>query len=334
MSHNVESAICRQGLLTSGPLIPRSNRDGMVAGLETIYRVRQADIGLCDSGIAGEANRIILPGVVLHYCRYEAPAKVTFGDMPGYRQFFPISGSGRLGVDGASIDLSVNTSGLVRPGSTFSAEYGAGYSHLVVQIDESVLREKSGRVTGEDWETFQPIANATLDGVGTWRLRQIALGLAAQFTGERPHSPLLVAELEQALISTFLFDHLHGPAAPLVSRRTTGDTMRRLESYIEAHWQSDVTVEDLAVACGMSVRSVFSYFKQQRNATPSAYLREVRLARAKALLDAGGDGSVMEIAQTCGFANFGHFAQRYRERYGELPSHTLRRAKSESGRFG
>lgn len=333
MSNIAERAMCRDGLLTKGPLIPRSNRDGMVAGLESIYRVRQVDIGASDSGFAGEANRIALPGVVLHYCHYEAPANVTFGDMPGHRQFFPLSGTGRLNVDGTSIDLSTGTSGVVRPGSTFNAEYGAGYSHLVVQIDESLLQEKSERVIGEEWARFKPAANATLDGVGSWRIRQIAMALASQFACDRPHSPLLIAELEQALLSTFLYDHLHAAATPLTSRQTHSETMRRLEGYVEDNWQRDITVEDLAAACGMSVRSVFSYFKRQRNATPLAFLREVRLTHAKALLDRGGDRSVLDIAQSCGFANFGHFAQRYRERYGELPSHTLRRAKSGTQRL-
>lgn len=332
MSHVTDSVPRRDGLLTNSPLIPRSDRDGMIAGLETIYRVRRADIGPSETGVAGEANRIALGGVVLHYCRYEAAANVTFGDMPGYRQFFPISGSGRLTVGGACVDLAPGTSGIVRPGSTFNAEYGPGYAHLVVQIDEAVLRDKAPLVIGEDWDSFQPASEATLDGQGTWRVRQVAMTLASQFAAGRPHSPLLVSELEQALISTFLFDHTHVEPARVTTRRTSCETMRRLETYIDANWQKDLSVEDLAQACGLSVRSVFSYFRQQRSATPSAYLRDVRLARAKAMLEANVSGSVMEIALSCGFVNFGHFAQRYRARYGELPSHTLRRAKSEMAR--
>ena len=53
------------------------------------------------------------------------------------------------------------------------------------------------------------------------------------------------------------------------------------------------------------------------------YLQQCRLERARAdLLDARA--SVTETAYRWGFGNLGDFAARYRERFGEKPSETLR----------
>jgi transcriptional regulator GlxA family with amidase domain len=85
-----------------------------------------------------------------------------------------------------------------------------------------------------------------------------------------------------------------------------------------------LTVGAVADACETSVRSVFARFKEHRGCSPLSYMRDVRLNRARDLLiDPELHLSVMDVAIRCGFASFGHFAQRYRQRFGELPSTTL-----------
>jgi len=37
--------------------------------------------------------------------------------------------------------------------------------------------------------------------------------------------------------------------------------------------------------------------------------------------------TVTTVAHACGFSNLGHFSARYRRRFGELPSETLRQAR-------
>jgi transcriptional regulator GlxA family with amidase domain len=67
-------------------------------------------------------------------------------------------------------------------------------------------------------------------------------------------------------------------------------------------------------------------FRRHLNTTPTAYLRQVRLAQAhEALRDAvPGDGvTVTAVAARWGFTP-SRFTERYRAAYGVLPSHTLR----------
>ncbi|MNJ00217.1 transcriptional regulator EutR [compost metagenome] len=58
-------------------------------------------------------------------------------------------------------------------------------------------------------------------------------------------------------------------------------------------------------------------------------LREQRLQGVRAeLLMADAGATVRSVAQAWGYANFGLFAAAYQQRFGELPSATLRSRKT------
>jgi transcriptional regulator GlxA family with amidase domain len=85
----------------------------------------------------------------------------------------------------------------------------------------------------------------------------------------------------------------------------------------------------------VNVRTLQINFKRYRNMTPMEYLRNARLDRARDLLMSGIQ--VSDAASDSGFAHQGRFAARYRARFGESPSITLRRAApahSKAARYG
>ena len=78
---------------------------------------------------------------------------------------------------------------------------------------------------------------------------------------------------------------------------------------------------------GVSVRSLQAQFRHDLGQTPTAYVRNRRLERARADLADAAPGSgvtVTDVAARWGFTHFGRFAATYRARFGETPSHTLR----------
>jgi AraC-like DNA-binding protein len=105
---------------------------------------------------------------------------------------------------------------------------------------------------------------------------------------------------------------------------------RRVEQYIETHWDQPITIEVLARATAASARSIFHHFRSCRRQTPMAFLKQVRLQHAKEMLEKTNlNRSVTDTAIACGFGNLGHFASDYFKRYGEHPSDTLKRGKYE-----
>jgi transcriptional regulator GlxA family with amidase domain len=61
--------------------------------------------------------------------------------------------------------------------------------------------------------------------------------------------------------------------------------------------------------------------------SPTDYLRNVRLNRVREelLAERSFDSSIADIAFTWGFTHLGRFAKIYHERFGELPSETVRK---------
>lgn len=84
----------------------------------------------------------------------------------------------------------------------------------------------------------------------------------------------------------------------------------------------------LAAIAQVSLRTLQEAFRKYVGMSPMAYVTEVRLQRVRRQLRASTPGSttVAAVAHQWGFAHLGRFARRYRERFGESPSQTLRAA--------
>jgi len=82
----------------------------------------------------------------------------------------------------------------------------------------------------------------------------------------------------------------------------------------------DYTPQLLAAALHLSERTVYRRLKELTGLTPAGWLREVRLDRARQLLEAGTLPTVAEVAYEAGFPNPSHFTQLYSKRFGKKPS--------------
>ncbi len=100
--------------------------------------------------------------------------------------------------------------------------------------------------------------------------------------------------------------------------------MKRAEEYIRAHLNEPLSIEMLAEHAGVSVRTLFSGFRNFRGASPMTYLRNLRLDKVRQELTSREHASVTDVAFRWGFSHLGRFAQEYKRRFGESPSATLR----------
>lgn len=99
-----------------------------------------------------------------------------------------------------------------------------------------------------------------------------------------------------------------------------------LEEYLVKYWDQPLDIEAMALVTRVSARSVFRYFREVLDCSPSQFLRKIRLQRARDELAKGERGTtVIAVALRCGFSSLGHFAREYRAAFGELPSVTLNR---------
>ncbi|NMM27373.1 MAG: helix-turn-helix domain-containing protein [Glaciimonas sp.] len=102
----------------------------------------------------------------------------------------------------------------------------------------------------------------------------------------------------------------------------------KTKAYVLEHHDDPVTVTDLCMALNISRRTLQYSFESVLDINPAAYLRAIRLNRARrALKDGAGiaQTTVADIAARWGFWHLSRFAGNYKQMFGELPSETLRR---------
>ncbi|RYY05105.1 MAG: AraC family transcriptional regulator [Alphaproteobacteria bacterium] len=87
---------------------------------------------------------------------------------------------------------------------------------------------------------------------------------------------------------------------------------------MEANAREAISIADIAAAAGCGTRALQLAFRQFRDTTPLAALRETRLLAVRAAVQTS-DVSASLIAREFGFSNASRFRAAFRQRFGELP---------------
>jgi transcriptional regulator GlxA family with amidase domain len=89
-------------------------------------------------------------------------------------------------------------------------------------------------------------------------------------------------------------------------------------ALMEANLGEPLPTEEIARLVGVSRRQLERLFKQHLDELPSRWYAELRLARARRLLQQTSQ-SILQIGLACGFASGSHFSNAYRARFGRTP---------------
>jgi transcriptional regulator GlxA family with amidase domain len=88
---------------------------------------------------------------------------------------------------------------------------------------------------------------------------------------------------------------------------------------MERHLEDTLDCAQIASQIGLSERHMSRLFQSQLSTTPARFYLNLRLDRARALLQQTVM-SVLEVGVACGFASSSHFIRCYRARYGHTPA--------------
>lgn len=106
---------------------------------------------------------------------------------------------------------------------------------------------------------------------------------------------------------------------PLAARIGGGQPkLTEAVSLMEANYEEPLPTEDIARLVGVSRRQLERLFKQYLNSLPSRYYLELRLMRARQLLQQTSQ-SILQIGLSCGFSSGPHFSSAYRNHFGITP---------------
>jgi AraC-like DNA-binding protein len=297
------------------------------ARLASLHAVSRIELAQKRYRFDARVNHRALNEVGLSYARYGAPVRVAISDKDCSTQGFGPGGSAEPIIDGRICKIGLRQVRDVYP-SLFRNR--ANFEHLFLSIRPEALNRKLAALLGSPpGRPFKLTGECDQGALAAqYRLLCFVISEIDRSAGGLPR--LLWGEFEQALIVAYLCANLNN-YTEFLNRSAPAASAWQVEraiGYIEANWERSLTVEALAAATGTSVRSLFLTFRKSRGCSPMAYVRNVRLERAREILSKPTfETSIAAVATRCGFHNQSHFAKRYLARYGELPSATLKRGK-------
>lgn len=91
------------------------------------------------------------------------------------------------------------------------------------------------------------------------------------------------------------------------------------KDWMEAHYQGAATLEDIAAVASMNSQHFLRMFKQVYSITPHQYLIDLKLKKARQLLE-DNDLTISDICQAIGFESAFSFSILFKKRFGLPPS--------------
>lgn len=237
-------------------------------------------------------------------------------------EFFVASG-GRMWVDGTGYMIEKGHIILRRPGQTCNSQ--PPYACWYIMLDPT---GESGKTLNDFSSTrhlsFQEqIRNPAFDAIPVYMKVQnesayidcfSAINLLARSKMETDRLALRIRLLE--LIQLLCADAARGPAgrAQRLSEEAVMDTLR----YLHAHFAEKLTLAVLSAQANLSPIYFHRLFTRMTHKTPSLYLQQVRLDRARyLLLHTAMNGN--EIAVACGFSTPSYFSMVFKRQTGMTP---------------
>lgn len=265
--------------------------------------------------------------------RFGTEMRMSFGEPGFYHVGVPFGGCFSIQEGGGEVEFATERRALVFDPSrdiqvdTWSADCRA----LTVKIDKAaVLRQLEvllGRAVRRP-PRFGPYLDVTRGPglswmrLALWNLleRDVAHGLLSH--------PMIRGRLEQTLLEGMLLatDHTFREALEAPPPPMRPASVKRVMDAVQELPAEPYDANRLAAIAQVSLRTLQEAFRRHVGMSPMAYVQEVRLQRVHRQLRAAAPGTttVTDVAHAWGFVHLGRFARRYRERFGESPSETLR----------
>jgi AraC family transcriptional regulator len=204
---------------------------------------------------------------------------------------------------------------MLTPAQTqYWANWKSGGKFLLLNLETDFVSQLAHETIHSDRVELVP-QFATTDPL----IQQIGLALKADLESGSSFGSLYAEALGTALAVHLLKNY--GTCRPQFSnapKELDRDQLQRSISYIHAHLEQRLTLQEIAAVTGMSQYYFSRLFKQSMGVTVHQYVTQQRIERAKQLLKLR-QLPLAEIAIRCGFADQSHFTKSFRKLVGVSP---------------
>lgn len=294
------------------------------------HRVHLTDGSVAD--FSATFHGVLIRDVTLGYLDYSTSVRVEVHQLAdNHLVIVPATGLSSMTIDDRTVELSPITAAIPRPGKPVTLHCPAGVAHLVIRIERNAIDTHLSRLIGQTLQSpidFEPVFDLSVGAATRWNFAVQMLLAELNEANSLLHQAAGLGSIEEFLMSALLYCQPSNYSAQLRSgNRPTGPAVQAAVLFIEQNLAADISIRDVAAAAEVSVRTLQNQFAADLHQTPTHFIRNRRLERARSDLADGSAAagvSVTDIATKWGFNHLGRFAVTYRSRFGESPSQTLR----------
>jgi AraC family transcriptional regulator len=188
-----------------------------------------------------------------------------------------------------------------------------GLESLILTISHPALRAANDGISpGVELRVVPRLADA--------RLGALVAAVNAERVAGFPSGRLFLDSIELALARALVNDYAFRRPSPRIYRGgLTPARLRKVVELVHARMDSDLSLEELANAAGLSITHFSQMFRQSTGQSPHQFVLQHRIERAKEMLRAA-ENRVLDVAVACGFKSQEHFARVFRSVCGASPT--------------
>ncbi|KVL88897.1 AraC family transcriptional regulator [Burkholderia stagnalis] len=249
-----------------------------------------------------------------------------------------LAGGAEIECDGHVMDVFEGRTAVLAPRTRVRLRWRPGTRQLIVKVPDALMRAVSGHPPDDAAPGLAPGFLLPRALASQWDLLAQSLLNVLAVSGDGSIRAEWRDHFERSL-ALFLLVHCPpspdaahaGPApeardAPAASGSRGGiRQMDALLEFIHARLCAPISLEDLARAAGVSLRTLNVLCRRYHGATPMELLRNIRLDAARVQLLTDPMASITDTALTFGFGHLGRFSAYYSARFNELPRDTQRK---------
>ena len=252
-----------------------------------------------------------------------------------YEVYFFLSGNVQYNIENRSYLLTPGDVLLISPMELHQPMFGSEqreYERIVLWIDKQFLEGLSlpGQSFTACFDTGSPNHSNLLrpEGVQRQFLMFLLEQLISESASEEPYQQIAaLSYLTQVLVSLNRLALQQRREDPVTA---PDSTVYNILSYINEHYNENLTLDDLANRFFISKYHLSREFQRLVGTSVHRYIVQKRLVMAKQMLSAGKPSS--EVYQSCGFGDYSNFYRAFRTEYQISPKEYVLRLKENAYR--
>jgi len=206
---------------------------------------------------------------------------------------------------------------------------GGGVENLVVRVESGLMeRAIAARTRRRSRRWLAPSALIPMTAGRRAELLAIEAQVRAAAQSGGSWGPYGDLEGFEEAVAGWMADLVLDAAGVQSTSEVSLGRVVRLQRWLDAHLDQDITLDRLCAVAGVGPRSLQKALLAARGQTPHEFVTARRLAEARRrLAGAASPVRVSAVALDCGFQHLGRFAASYRAAFGESPVETVRAAE-------